>query len=67
MKIKLPTNPFCLAFGHNYFFKENEITGKEEIVCKCCGSNFRYSVNGNLVEIPTEEYEVESKLRYLNV
>lgn len=67
MKINLPSNPFCLAFGHNYFFRDNSITGKEEIVCKCCESNFRYSLNGNLIEVPAEQYAVESKLRYLKV
>lgn len=65
MKTKLYLNPFCLAFGHNYFLLNDPTTGKQEIICKCCKNYFKYSVNGKIIEIPYNQNKFYRKLRYL--
>lgn len=67
MKTKLPLNPFCLAFGHNYFHSNNPINGKTSIICKSCNQQFRYSNNGNIIEVTSNQYSLFPKLRYLKL
>lgn len=64
MSEKLYINPFCLAFGHNYFRRINFKTNKEEIVCKSCYKEFRYSIAGNIVEIPPKHYSLLSEREF---
>ncbi|MEP5338944.1 MAG: hypothetical protein ABJL44_19325 [Algibacter sp.] len=67
MKTKRPINPFCIAFGHNYFLKNDEATHRSEIFCKCCSKQFRYSPNGNIVEASSKQYALFPNLRHLHI
>lgn len=51
MKTKLPANPFCLAFGHNYFRTNNLAQDKPFIVCKSCNQQFKYNSIGEILEL----------------
>lgn len=65
MRAKLYANPFCLAFGHNYFLLDNLTTSKQEIICKCCKNYFRYSISGKIIEIPYKRSTLYRKLSLL--
>lgn len=60
MKTKNTLNPFCLAFGHNFFIKKEEDTNRTEVFCKSCKQQFRFSLNGKIIEIPIKQYTLFS-------
>lgn len=66
MKTKLYANPFCLAFGHNFFRLKNPVTKKQEIVCKSCKHYFKYNINGKIIEIPYKPGKFFTKLKNLS-
>lgn len=67
MNDKLITNPFCLVFGHNYYLKKNPKTNKPIVFCKSCNKQFRYSINGNLIETIVNKYNIFSNENHLNI
>ncbi len=45
-----------------FFSKTNPVTNEERIIRKCCENEFIYSINGDIVESPSEQYSFFSKV-----